>query len=82
MRKTWALNELFRLSGSYRPGKYAGSVIVVQPKKSLLNETIVKAVWKKAVDDIRFLNTPGDHITCIGRHAPELAGILREVMDV
>jgi len=81
MRKTWALNELFRLSGSYRPGKYAGPVIIIQPEKSLSEETIVRAVWKKAVDNIQFLNTPGDHITCIGRHAPELAGILRGIMD-
>jgi len=81
MRKTWVLNELFKLSDSYRPGKYAGPVAVIQPKKSLSNEALVQSVWKKAADNIQFLNTPGDHITCIGRYAPELAGILCEVMD-
>jgi hypothetical protein len=81
MRKVWVLNELFQLSGRYKPGRYTGPVIAVHPEKSLSDETLVRSVWEQAADDIRFINTPGGHITCIGRHAPELAYILRGVMD-
>ena len=80
-RKTWALNELFRLSGRYKPGKYAGRVVVIQPEKSLSDEVLVRTVWKKAAENVRFRNTAGGHITCIGRFAPELAEILREEIN-
>ena len=81
MRKTWVLNELFRLSDRYRPGQYTRPVAAIHPETSLSDEVLVRSVWKKAANNIRFLKTPGDHITCIGRHAPELAGILRDVMN-
>ena len=81
IHKAWVLNEMFRLSGIYRPGRYAGPVVVIQPEKSLSNGTLVRSVWEKVADNIRFFVTPGDHITCIGRHVPELAEILKKFMD-
>lgn len=81
MRKAWVLNELFRLSGRYRPGKYAGPVVMIQPDKSLSNELLVQSVWNKAASNLQVITMPGDHITSIGRHVPQLAGILRGVME-
>ena len=80
-RKAWVLNEMFRLSGSHKLGQYGGRVVVLQPEKSLSEEALVRSVWKTATSDMQFCNIPGDHITCIGRHAPELAGILKKYMD-
>lgn len=81
MQKAWVLNELFQLSARYRPGKYAGPVIMVQPEKSLSDRVLVQSVWKKVADNLSVYITPGDHITCIGRHVSELSDIMRGVME-
>jgi hypothetical protein len=79
--RAWVLNEFFRLSGSYRPGKYSGPVVLIQSEESFLGGELISSVWKKVADNLHVYAAPGDHITCIGRHAPELADILRGVMD-
>lgn len=81
MRKAWVLNQLFQLSGRYRPGRYAGPVTMVQPKRSLSDGVLVRSVWKKVADNLHIHTAPGDHITCIGRHVPELSDILRGVIE-
>jgi thioesterase domain-containing protein len=81
MRKAWVLNELFRLCGRYRPGKYAGPVVMVQPQKSLSDGVRVRTVWEKVSDTLDCHIMPGDHISCIGRHVPELSEIFHTVIE-
>lgn len=81
MQRAWVLSELFRLSARYRVGKYAGPVILVQPKKSLSDGVLIQSVWRGAADDLHIHIMPGDHITCIGRHVPELSEALRGTME-
>ena len=79
--RIWILNEIFRLTGTYKPPKYDGKVVVIQLEENHARKNAIQESWKNVVKTLDLHFMPGNHISCIGRHITELADILKQVMD-
>ena len=80
IHKIWVLNEIFRLTGTYKPQKYDGKVIVIQSDENSIKEMEIQSTWKDIANDIEVYFIPGNHISCIGKHVADLAAILKRIM--
>ena len=74
--KKWLLNEIFRMSGSYKPQKYDGKVVVIQSEENSVDESMIQSTWNSVAGNLEFYRMPGDHISCMGRHVADLVVIL------
>ena len=80
IHKIWVLNEIFRMTGIYKPQKYDGKVVVIQSDENPIKEMEIQSTWKDIAEDIEVYLIPGNHISCIGRHVADLAAILKRIM--
>ena len=80
VHKIWILSEILRLTGIYKPQKYDGKVVVIQSYENPIKEMEIQSIWKGIANDIEVYYTPGDHVSCIGRHIANLSAILKRIM--
>jgi thioesterase domain-containing protein/acyl carrier protein len=65
--------------GSYIPRRYAGAVTLVVAKdagKDAAQQGRSDLMWRTVAPNVRIHVTPGDHLTCITRHAAALGEFL------
>ena len=67
---------------SYVPRQYSGRVTLFWPDESPFGPSSDPTWgWRDVAAEIEVHTVPGGHLTCITKHAPETAGILKKCID-
>jgi thioesterase domain-containing protein len=67
--------DYLQAMGSYIPRRYAGALTLVVAEDAA-RQRGPDLVWRTVAPDVRIHVTPGDHLTCITRHAAALGEFL------
>ncbi|MDX6769405.1 MAG: amino acid adenylation domain-containing protein [Elusimicrobiota bacterium] len=73
-----ALGAYTYAAAGHRPGAYDGPLSVLMAAEHSTGVEAVLKAWRPSSPAAAVSVVPGDHITCVTRHAPELAAALRE----